>query len=156
MGKYRVLSNEELLTFKKEFIDYLVVNGLTAKDWEEIKIDELEKANQIIELFSDVIFERVFRKVTYLDFKSKNSLMSFQCLSDKMVLVSLDLKDDSINLLDVKVYNDMIISPPSNVKIYTSQKEYSLVREEELFKMVNSGCEISDGSLFKSLCLGLS
>lgn len=155
MAKYRLLTIAELQQFEKEFVDYLVINGLTADDWEKTKSNTPEKAEKIIDLFSDVIFEGILRKVKYLDFKSNNSLKSFQCLSDKIILVSLELNDDSINLLDVKEFSQLIENPPKGIKVYTTEKKYKISREEELFNMINSGCEISDGMLFKSLCLAI-
>ena len=156
MAKYRLLTREELSEFKKEFIDYLVVNGLTAEDWEKIKIDSPEKANKMLELFSDVVFEGVLRKVTFLDFKSKSSIKSFQCLEDKIVLVGIDTNNESLNLLDVKEVSSFVEKPPKGLSVYTSEKQYSKGREKELFSMISSGCEIADGSLFKSLCLALT
>ena len=51
--KYRELTTLELKELEKEFIDYLIVNGITADDWVKIKEEQQEKAEDIITLFSD-------------------------------------------------------------------------------------------------------
>ena len=37
MVKYRALTHEELESMEKEFIDFLVLNGITGEDWEKLK-----------------------------------------------------------------------------------------------------------------------
>lgn len=155
MAKYRLLSQEELKELEKEFIDYLVVNGITADAWEEIKKTQKSRANEIIDLFSDVVFEGIMRKVQFLDYRSEKSLKSFQCLDEKMVMVGIDISENSdLNLLDVKDFTKMKEEAPS-IKVYTTEKKYSKQRELELFDMTNAGCEISKGELFKSLCIAI-
>lgn len=154
MAKYRLLSQAELQEMEKEFIQYLIVNGITAEDWEQMKSKESSKAEEIVDLFSDVVFEGVMRKVKFLDYKSENSLKTFQCLEDKIVLVAIEV--EGVNLLDVKQFNEVMQNPPESAKVFTVEKSYTKPREEELFSMIQNGCEISDGKLFKSLCLVLS
>jgi len=154
MPKYRLLTQDELNELEQEFINYLVVNGITAEDWEDIKKNKQERAEEVLALFSDVIFEGVMRKIKFLDNKSPQSLKSFQCLADKIVLVGLDVSNP-INLLDVKEFQQILDQSPSDVKVYNTEKKYSKTRELELFDMIDKGCEISDGILFKNLCLVL-
>ena len=59
------------------------------------------------------------------------------------------------NLLDSEYLKKAIQNPPSNLEVYTSEIPYKLSREEEVFKMTNEGFSISDGKLFKTLCLVL-
>ncbi len=154
MAKYRILTQTELNELEKEFVQYLVVNGITAENWEQIKSTETERAEEIIDLFSDVIFEGILRKVKFLDYRSEHSLKSFQCLEDKIVLVGVDV-DESVNLLDVQQFNTVVSAGETNSKIYTSEKPYTKPRQEELYDMLTHGCEIADGELFKNLCVAL-
>jgi len=48
-----------------------------------------------------------------------------------------------------------MLNPPEGLKVFTIEKEYTVQREIELFRMTESGCTISDGKLFKTLCLSL-
>ena len=49
--KYRRLTLEELKPLENEFIDFLVVNGVIADDWEQLLANDVEKSNQIIDAF---------------------------------------------------------------------------------------------------------
>ena len=57
--KFRRLTNEELQELEKEFVQFLVSNTVTADDWEKIKEDNPERAEGLIEIFSDIVFEKV-------------------------------------------------------------------------------------------------
>lgn len=46
-------------------------------------------------------------------------------------------------------------NPPSNLEVFTSDIRYKLLREEEIYKMTEDGFDISDGKLFKTLCMSL-
>jgi len=151
MAKYRRLTKDELLSFEKEFVDFLVVNGIMADDWVKIKSEEKEKAEEIITQFSDVIFEGLMRKVKYLEFVSDKSIKCFQCLEKEIILVGMDADLTSDVDFTSKDWNKDV----SKIKVYTQTKSYHKQRELELFDLVLSGAEINDGKLFKQLCLAL-
>lgn len=153
MAKYRVLDTEELGAFEKEFVEFLVINSITADDWVKIKADDKERANKIISLFSDVIFEKLMRQTQYLISRNKNNIACYHFQAKQIVLVGLETEDDNIDLLSISATSKI---PESGVNIYNATKEYNKQRELEMFEMLNTGAEISDGKLYKSLCLGLS
>jgi hypothetical protein len=80
MAKYRVLSLEELKELEKEFIEYLVLNGIEANDWDRLKRDLPQDAEKVIELFSDVVFEKIMRDTRFLEWRDVSELRSLQCL----------------------------------------------------------------------------
>lgn len=151
--KYRALTSAELGELEKEFIEYLIVNGITADDWMKLKKDEPEKAEDILLLFSDVVFEGILRKVSFLEKRMSNELMIFQCLADRMVLVGIT--SSSLDFTDQNSLEKAINQPPGDAEVYTTEKAYHPDRELELFKMIESGCTITDGKLFKTLSLSL-
>lgn len=157
MAKYRLLTADELKEFEKEFIEYLIVNGIDSKEWEELKRKDQEKANAVIDLFSDVVFESVMRKIRFLEFRGPKELKTFQCLPDKIILTGLSAAENSnADFTDPLFLREALSNPPEGFKIYTSEKKYSKPRELELFEMTGSGCVITDGQLFKTLLLLLA
>ncbi len=154
MVKYKLLSQAELEELRSEFIDYLAANGIDADYWQRLKKEHIEKANKIVCLFSDVVYESILRRVSYMDIISKNEISSFQCLEDSIVVVGIRSEDESIDFLKGDL-NSYLQNSSDKFKIYTSKKDYNEVREMELFKMMEGGCIISDGSLFKTISLGL-
>lgn len=152
-AKYRALTQEELNELEKEFIDYLIVNGITAGDWVRIKEEDNEKAIDIVTLFSDVILEGVLRKIQFLEHRTKTDIKAFQCLGEKMVLVGMISENPNIDFRSEASFGDN--TTPTGVKVYTTEKTYSKKRELELFEMIQHGCQISDGHSFKTMSLAL-
>jgi hypothetical protein len=156
MPTYRVLTLEELTELEKEFVEYLVLNGITAEDWVKMKDQDKEGAERVIELFSDVVFEGIMRNVIFLEYHAESFVHAFQCLADKLVLVAMESEDDAaVNFLDPAFIEAATINPPDKLIVRTTSKLYSKTREKELFDMIQAGCTISDGGLFKALCLKL-
>ena len=156
MPKYRLLTIEELKALEKEFIDYLILNSITADNWEKLKKEDIDSANHVIDLFSDVVFEGIMRKVNYLEFRESKHLKTFQCLADKIVLAGMMATPDTdVDFTDSVSLLNATLNPPDALKVYTSEKAYAGQREVELFEMIEAGCTITDGKLFKTLCLSL-
>jgi len=152
MPKYRRLTQEELKHFESEFIDFLVVNGIVADSWEQMKMDNLKDANEVIDLFSDVIFEKVMRKSHYLEQRLNNRLFCFFFGEEKAELMLVTF-DEGINVANVD-FDEMISKMNDGsgmTKINYQTKEYINSREKEMFDLIQTGCEISDGEIFKSL-----
>jgi hypothetical protein len=128
--KYERISNIELEKMEKEFIDFLVVNGITASDWVSIKENEPLTADEIINQFSDVVWESILRSTKYLDKIENDISYFFKCDTEEISLILID---------------------KLNKNKKTTTKKYSKTREQEMFDMILSGCVISDGKNFKEL-----
>ena len=150
MPKYRTLNTEELRSLEKEFIDFLILNGIPAAEWVKIKEDQT-KAQTIIDSFSDVVFEKILRELRYLDHYSPKSIKTFFCDQDQIYLVGLDTESEDIDLTTEEGIKRLQTSPPADLQVYRTSKSYHPSREEELFKMLQQGCQKSDGSLYESL-----
>ncbi|MEL6559023.1 MAG: DUF6495 family protein [Bacteroidota bacterium] len=151
-NNYRRLNTEELASLEKEFIDFLVVNGITAPDWEQMKEENPENSDQMVELFSEVVFEGIFRKTKFLKISTAKFIYAYQCLADKIVLVGMESEDDSADLTKMD-FNNVSAIKNASISLLMTDKKYAKKREYELFEMTQNGCEISDGQLFKSLSL---
>jgi len=152
MPKYRRLTQEELKHFESEFIDFLVVNGIVADSWEQMKMDDLKDANHVIDLFSDVIFEKVLRKANYLEQRVKNQLFCFYFGEEKaeLMLVSFD-KDISTLENDFEEMIAKMNESSGMTKINYQTKIYNHSREKEMFDLIQTGCEICEGDIFNKL-----
>ena len=154
MPKYRLLTLEELEALEKEFVDYLVVNGIMADDWVAMKEEQPEEASKIIDLFSDVVFEGIMRKTYFLERRSPKDLHAFQCLPDKIILMGMRAgKHPNADFTKPEFIQQAMQQPPKGLEVYTLEKKYAKQRELEIFDMIQQGCQIADGNLFKSLAL---
>ena len=149
MAKYRLLSNKELKLMEKDFIEYLVVNSITADDWIKLKKNDPEKAQMILELFSDVVLEKVLRKSQYLKKVNKDSILCFHYQSNQVVLVGIQ---ENIPGAITKLWTSQSYNI-DDYELMHSEKEYKEQREIEMYRMIEKGAIISDGKLYKQLIL---
>lgn len=152
MPKYRLLDSDELKAFEKEFVEFLVLNSITADEWVKIKSDDLDKTNKLIELFSDVVFEKLMRQTEYLMKSDTKNIAAFHFQEKQAVVVALECTDKNIDIQNVVDFGSL---PDGSFKIYTASKAFERQRELEMFALINSGAEISDGKIYKALCLEL-
>ncbi len=148
MAKYRLLNQEELEELQTHFVKYLVLNGITGQDWEKLKEESPKEATKIMDLFSDVVFEKVLRKIDFIERIEKKAIYCFQCLENEMVLIGIKTEDENID------FNESLPAEEDYQKlnIFTKTKNYSKDRQREIFEMLENGCSISEGKLFIQLC----
>jgi hypothetical protein len=156
MPKYRHLTFEELQELEKEFIDFLVLNSITADDWVKMKKKNPEHAGTLLELFSDVVFESILRKIQFMELRAPKELISCQCLEEQMVIVGMKAPAGSdADFTDQSYIQQAFLNPPAELKVYTKTKKYLNDRQTDLFAMTEAGYTITDGKLFKTLSLSL-
>ena len=154
--KYRRLSLEELKELENDFTKFLAANHVTADDWVKLKEKNSEKVEQLIEIYSDIVFDKTLNGVTYLEFKTPYDIKTFHCQEEKMVLMGIAVSQDAgIDFTQNLSPEEMLTALKASgkdIKIYTAEKGYNGNREKELFQTMESGCLISkDGHLYKTL-----
>ena len=154
--KYRRLNEAELKDLEQDFIRFLASNQVTADDWKKLKNSKSDQVDGLIGLFSDQVFDKVFDKLEYLEYKTVNDRKTFHCQKEKIVMMGLFVEGNTqINFAQNQSAEEImqtVKASGSAVKIYTAEKTYKGERNQELFKMMENGCLISkDGSLYKTL-----
>ena len=153
--KYRRLSTEELHKLEAEFIRFLAANTITGDDWEKLKSQKADKAEEMLDLFSDIVFDKVLDDLKYLEFRSIADLKIFYCGQEKMVLMGLRVIGESdIDFrqpLPAEELTARLQTSNAKLEVYTAEKAYSKDRKMELFQMMEQGCLIADGKLFEVL-----
>lgn len=154
--KYRRLTLEELAELEKDFINFLAANGIPGPEWAKIKEEDTGRADELIELFSDIIYDKTLDQIEYLEFKTPNDIKTFHCQEDKIIMNGLQIVGEtSIDFTqsqDPQEMSKLLSGGSASLKLYTAQKAYHPSRKDELFKMMEGGALISrDGGLFKTL-----
>lgn len=145
MIKYRRLTDEELEEMRDEFIQFLVANGIDAKDWEKMKGKHEKEADSWINAFSTTVLQKILEKIEYLEHRTPTHLKLFRCAKEAMELIALSSQN-----FDFTVVNELP-RDLSGIEICKAQKKYNSDRELELFQMTEQGCKVVDGNLFLEL-----
>jgi hypothetical protein len=146
--KYRRLKDSELEKLEKRFVEFLVANTITGDDWVMLKTKDPERASTLIDIFSDMVFETTIKRIEFLKHREPKDIKLFKCEADKIILIGLSA-DETVPI-DFTVNIDMkvLMNHTSGLSIYKQEKKYKPNREQELFRMLETGCQITDGHLF--------
>ncbi|MEM8908753.1 MAG: DUF6495 family protein [Bacteroidota bacterium] len=153
--KYRRLKKDELAELENEFVRFLASQSITGPDWEKMKTERQEQAEGLLDIFSDLVYDKILKDIEYLELKTKADLKTFHCGPDKIIMRGIMVEghsniDFTKNHSPEQMIGQMKMSQ-AELKLYRAEKRYSKAREQELFQMLETGCLISKGELFKIL-----
>jgi hypothetical protein len=148
--KYTRLTKEQFEELHKEFINFLATQSITVKEWDEIKANKPEVAEQELDVFSDLVWEGVLGQVTYLEHISSQQMHLFHLKEDIMTLIAIKLKNEEIDLTTSEGFDwfrSNLLS--DDVEFLTANKSYSEDKFLDKFKLIQQGAVITKGDLFK-------
>lgn len=152
--RFRRLTTEELESLEQDFVQFLAANHITAKEWGGLKDNDPIRVEQLIETFSDIVLEKVFSKIQYLQHRTKDVIRVFHCQDDKIVMTGLQITDPTKDLTNPDDL-EVLSNPQSingSVKVFQMEKEYTEQRPDEVFRMMyKDGCQIAPQGMFEVL-----
>ena len=151
--KYKRLSNEELQELEPEFINFLATNQVTADDWVALKANNLERVEELIGIFSDMVFEKALKKISYVEHVTRQDWMVFHCKEEGIHMIGVQLSEESgLDLTDPDFFKQWDDAPDSvGITMYSKEQPYAEERETIIFQLLESGCSIAEEKLFTML-----
>ena len=147
--KYKRLTSEELQTLEQEFIHFLAAAQITGTDWENMKKNKQETAEELLDAFSDVVYEKVLGNINFLEYRDEKTLNIFKFEKDKISLVGLRVKENSlIDLTRPDMFSELNDENFAAVKVIKTERGYNNTKEVEVFDLIQNGCVITDEKLF--------
>lgn len=147
--KYARLTKEQLEEMHQEFSRFLATQGIDAEEWEEIKKTKPDLAEEEIDLFSDLVWEKVLRKVKFLEHFSKQQMFLFKVEDFQMTLIGVEVSNKAIDLTTSEGYQWLRKNlMDDQVTIYTSTKPVSEERNTDIFALIQQGAHITKGELY--------
>lgn len=148
--KYSRLSKEQFEELHQEFINFLATQSITADEWEDIKKNKPDVAEQELDVFSDLVWFGVLKKVEYLEHISPQQIHLFKCKDKQMRLIALKIDKEAIDFTTKEGFewlrNNLL---SDDIEFFNANKEYSDDKYLDIFKMIQQGAAITKGELFK-------
>ena len=151
--KYRFLTDNELDLLEDDFQIFLDEEGIAVKKWKDYHRHSPEIAKKLLAKFSDQIFLKVLVDVEYLEHRSAKSLRLFECRKDKMRMIGIDIGSNS----------EMDFTKPCTfqegeegttaLKTFQIEREYEMLREDEIYHLMECGCYVVDAEVFTEVML---
>ena len=150
--KYSRLTKEQFEELHPEFINFLASQSIDKAEWDSIKENKPEVAEQELDVFSDLIWEGVLTKADYLEHFSKNHIFLFQCFDtyvNSIVLKSLVPEVDFLTKEGLQWLSDNLFTDTIEMKI--GKKVFTEERNASLFELIQQGAFLSDGQLYQQI-----
>lgn len=114
--KYSRLTKEQFEELTQEFTNFLATQAIDKAEWDKIKAEKPEVAEQELDVFSDLIWEGVLSRAEYLEHFSKNHIFLFQSFDThvhsiilKSLVPEVDfLTKDGLQWLSDNMFTDTI------------------------------------------------
>lgn len=136
-----------------DFHIFLDEEGIKVKEWKDYHKQSPESAKQLLAKFSDKVFLKVLEDVEYLEHRSAKSLRLFECRKDKMVMIGLDIDTESELDLTNPQSVGFSLTNEKAMKIFQLEREYELIREDEIYHLMECGCYVVNGDVFNQISL---
>ncbi len=141
--RFRRLTSEELEALEQEFIEFLAISGVEAHDWEDFKTSNPDFCEEKINEFSDVVIGTILSRAQYAEHRTSSDWLLFKLDQEEISVIiihseKLDLLKDELNEVNMNA-----------VTINKTSKPYTPNKEDELFKMMQQGCVITDGKVYE-------
>lgn len=147
--KYERLTKEQFEELHQEFINFLAAQSITAEEWSDIKTNKPEVAEEELDIFSDLVWEGVLKKVEYLEHISAQFMFLFHFTETLIELIKIEVKNPAVDITTKEGYawlQENILE--EQVEIHTATKALSDDRNKDIFALIKQGANITKGDLY--------
>lgn len=150
--KYARLTKEQFDELHPEFINFLATQAIDKAEWDKIKLERPEVAEQELDVFSDLIWEGVLSRTQFLEHFSKSHIFLFQTFDThvhSIVLKSLVPEIDFLTKEGLQWLSDNMFTDTIEMKV--GKKVFTEERNASVFELIQQGSFLSDGQLYKQI-----
>lgn len=150
--KYTRLTKEQFEELHPEFINFLASQSIDKAEWDSIKANKPDVAEQELDVFSDLIWEGVLSRAEYLEHFSKQHIFLFLANETDVNSIVLKALSPEVNFLTkegLQWLSDNMFT--ENVEMKIGKKVFEQDRNTSLFELIQQGAFLSDGQLYKQI-----
>ena len=150
--KYARLTKEQFEELHPEFVNFLATQSIDKAEWDTIKQQKPEVAEQELDIFSDLIWEGVLTRAEFLEHFSKTHIFLFQCFENhicSIVLKSLNDTTDFLTKEGLQWLSDNMFT--ENIEMKVGKKNFTEDRNMSIFELIRQGAFLTDGQLYKQI-----
>lgn len=150
--KYTRLTKEQLEELHEEFANFLASQQIDKNEWEILKKDKPEIAEQELDIFSDLIWEGALQNANFIENFAKNHIFLFHFDEENIEVIMIKSLNTNIDFMDktgLEWLGENLFSP--EVEIRTGAKKFEKDRNYELFDLIKQGGILSQGELYAQI-----
>ena len=150
--KYTRLSKEQFESLHEEFTFFLASQSIDKKQWDQIKNLDHKLTDELLDLFSDMIWDQSLDKIIYLENRSDHHLFLFKCEGIQINLILIRVEKNCPSLMQkgyMKWLAKNLLDP--RVTIFQSSRSFKETSKEEKFNLMTNGATVTDGKTYEDL-----
>ena len=147
--KYSRLTKEQFEELHPEFVKFLAAQQIDKNEWDKLKEEKPEVAEQELDVFSDLIWEGVLTNAQYIEHYSKNHIFLFgfdEKYINTIVIKTLQQDIDFLKQEGLQWLSEAVFT--ADVEVKHGGKHFGADRNAELFDIIRQGAILSDGVLY--------
>jgi hypothetical protein len=148
--KYTRLTKEQFEELHLEFARFLASQNIDKAEWEQLKTEKPEVAEQELDVFSDLVWEGALNQTEYLEHFSKNHIFLFRFFENEAQSVVISALDNSLDFLSKEGIVWLSGNLTSDKIEIRKGKKVLQDRNVEIFNLIRQGALISKGELFET------
>lgn len=148
--KYARLTKEQFEELHPEFINFLATQSIDKAEWDEIKKNKPEVAEDELDVFSDLVWEGVLTKVEHLENISAQQMHLFHLTDKEMKLIAVKVVNPEVDLTTKVGFDWFRKNWQSDFVDYmTASKAYTEDPNHDKFELIQQGAVITKGELYQ-------
>jgi len=148
--RFRRLTNDELKELETEFKQFLIINEVYHEEWLKMNQVDVDKANALVDLFSDQVLEKVFSKIEFLEKRAKHAFSVFSVTKNDIETITIQSKSDTIELETNTQIEVVLNHHLEELEIFCGTKKQDKDKADAIFELLEAGCEISTFDVWHS------
>ncbi len=150
--RYAQLTKEQFEELHEEFALFLATQKIDISEWELIKKDKPEIADEELNLFSDLVWEKVLGKSKYLEHFSEGAINLFKCNDEEMLRVVVKSTKDNFDFTQKDKFEWFLDnSQDDSFEYFRGKKKYSKERNDDIFDLIQQGSVVCNGDLYEGI-----
>lgn len=149
--KYSRLTREQFEELHQEFIHFLATQSIDKAEWDNLKTERPEVAEQELEVFSDLIWEGVLNKAVYLENSAPQQLFLFHLGETEMELIMVKISEKADLTTSEGLFWLQRHWMEDTVELFRARKSYSEDKNGDIFALIQQGAVITQGQLYRAI-----
>jgi dGTP triphosphohydrolase len=147
--KYQRLSKEQFEILVEEFSKFLAVHGIDKPEWERLQTSAVQRVDDLLDEFSDLIWKGVLSKVKYLENLSEHFIYLFSREDNGLELIAVEAQIAGLDLRTSEGFKWLKQNYLDERVIYRrATKAYSEDPFKDIFELIQKGAVITKGDLY--------
>jgi hypothetical protein len=138
----------ELINFNVELKQFLILNEIYGDDWEKLNQENPEKAQSLVDIFSDNVLDKVYSKIDFLEKRASNAFSVFSVSNTDIETITI--QSNNLELFTNEQIEVALNKHLAELEIFCGTKKSETTKSDEVFKLIQSGCDLSTYDVWHS------